>query len=153
MGIDYYIMSMPNGLTDTPSTLPSNSLAHNYYPYSNQSLFSLGEWYWNDGEKKSQSSFQNLLKIVSHPDFHPEDVVGKNWQAIDAQLSGEHSKVSNVEGGWEDAQGSRLGSWIKMPIRINVPFHKRMQHLEQKWFNVDTLHHCRLTSLIREKIT
>ena len=35
-----------------------------YHPYPNQSSFLLGEWYWNDGVQKSQSSFQNLLKIV-----------------------------------------------------------------------------------------
>ena len=143
----------PNNLTDTPLPLSSNNPpAHNYYPYPNQSSFLLGEWYWNDGEKKSQSSFQNLLKIVGHPDFRPEDVAGKNWRAIDAQLGGEYSKVSNIEDGWEDAQESRLGSWIKTPIKINVPFHKRMRHPGQKWFNAGTLHHRRLTSLIREKI-
>ena len=143
----------PNDLTDTSPTLSSNPPAHDYYPYPNQSSFLLGEWYWNDGEKKSQSSFQNLLKIVGHPDFRPEDVAGENWRAIDAQLSGERSKVSNAEGGWEDAQDSRLGSWIKTPIKINVPFHKRMRHPGQKWFNAGTLHHRQLTSLIREKIT
>ena len=85
-----------NDLTDTSSTLSSNPLAHNYYPYPNQSSFLLGEWYWNNGEKKSQSSFQNLLKIVSHPDFHPEDVAGKSWQAVNAQLSGEHSSYNHI---------------------------------------------------------
>jgi hypothetical protein len=143
----------PNDLADTSPTLSSNPPAHDYYPYSNESSFLLGEWYWNDGEKKSQSSFQNLLKIVGHPDFRPEDVAGEKWRAIDAELSEEHSEVSNVEGGWEDAQDSRLGSWIKTPIKINVPFHKRMRHPGQKEFNAGTLHHRRLTSLIREKIT
>ena len=144
----------PNDLTDTPPPLSSNNPpAHNYYPYPNQSSFLLGEWYWNDGEKKSQSSFQNLLKIVGHPDFRPEDVAGKNWWAIDAQLGREHSKVLNVEDGWEETQESRLGSWIKMPIKIDVPFHKSMQHSGQKWFNAGTLHHHWLMGLIRDKIT
>jgi len=143
----------PNDLTDTPPTLSSNLPAHKYYPYPNQSSFLLGEWYWNDGEKKSQSSLQNLLKIVGHPDFRPEDIAGINWRDIDAQLSREHSEVSNVEDGWEDTQDSRPGSWIKTPIKINVPFYKRMRHPGQKWFNAGTLHHRRLTSLIREKIT
>ena len=143
----------PSDLTDSSPTSSSNTPAHYYYPYPNQSSFLLGEWYWNDGEKKSRSSFQNLLKIVGHPDFRPEDVAGKNWRAIDAQLSGEHSKVSDSEDGWEDAQDSTLESWFKTPIKINVPFHKRMRHPGQKWFNAGTLHHRRLTSLIREKIT
>jgi len=57
----------------------STSLVRDYSPYPNQSAFLLGEWYWNGGKKKSQSSFQNLIKIVGHPDFHPEDVAAKNW--------------------------------------------------------------------------
>ena len=143
----------PNDLTDTTQILSSNPPAHKYYPYPNQSLFLLGEWYWNDGEKKSQSSLQNLLKIVGHPDFCPEDIAGINWQDINAQLSREHSEVSNMEDGWEDTQASRPGSWIKMLIKINVPFHKKIRYPGQKLFNVGTLHHRRLTSLIREKIT
>ena len=55
------------------------SLVHDYSPYPNQSAFLLGEWYWNGSEKKSQSSFQNLIKIIGHPDFHPEDIAAKNW--------------------------------------------------------------------------
>ena len=64
-----------NASSDLSSTPP----AHSYAPYPNLSLFLLGEWYWNGGEKKSQSSFQNLIKIVGHPDFCPEDVAEKNW--------------------------------------------------------------------------
>jgi len=143
----------PNDLTDATPILSSNPPAHKYYLYPNQSLFLLREWYWNDGENKSQSSLQNLLKIVGHPDFHPDDIAGINWQNIDAQLSGEHSKVSNMEDGWEDTQDSRSGSWIKTPIKINVPFHKRMWYPGQKWFNAGIFHHCWLMSLIREEVT
>ena len=78
----------------TPDDLIDESPGHltnSYYPYPNQSSFLLGEWYWNDGEKKSQSSFLNLnlLKIVGHPDFCPEDIADQNWRHIDAKLSGE----------------------------------------------------------------
>jgi len=73
-----------NDFIDAPPNLSFTSPAHNYYPYPNQSSFLLGEWYWNDSERKSRSSFQNLLKIVGHLEFCPEDVVGKNWRLIDA---------------------------------------------------------------------
>jgi hypothetical protein len=91
-----------------PSTSPSP-----YYPYPNQPSLLLGEWYWNDGETKTQSSFQKLLKIVGHPDFHPEDVAGKNWRPIDARLGGERCEGSNEEDGWEDEQKyERLGGSV-----------------------------------------
>jgi Plavaka transposase len=123
-----------------------------YHPYPNQSSFLLGEWYWNDGVQKSQSSFQNLLKIVGHPEFRPEDVACLNWKSIDAQLGGDRRVVSlDDEGSWQDEQVD--GDWVKTPIKIMVPFHKRMLHPGEKVFDAGILHHRKLVSVIREKIT
>ena len=113
----------------------------------------MGEWYWNGGEKKSQASFEQLIKIVGHPEFRPEDVAVNNWRLIDAQLSGERSEGSNNEVDWEDEQVSRSEGWIKTPIKIKVPFHKKMKHPGQKEFNTGILHHRKLISVIRERIT
>ena len=130
----------------------STSLVHDYSPYPNQSAFLQGEWYWNGGQKKSQSSFQNLIKIVGHPDFHLEDVAAKNWRLIDTWLSGE-SKGSNKEDNWENEDDSRLGGWTKTPIRVNAPFHKRTLQKCPKEFEAGILHHCKLMTIIRERIT
>ena len=86
-----------NNLIESPN--PSLSV----HPYPNLLWFLIGEWYWNGGEKKSQASFKQLIKIIGHPEFRPEDVAGNNWQLINAQLSGEHSEGSN-EDDWEDEQ-------------------------------------------------
>ena len=104
----------PDDLVDAPSNISSSLPAHDYHPYLNQSLFLLGEWYWNDSKKKSQSSFQNLLKIVGHPEFRPEDVTGNNWHF-------ENPKDADLDS-WEDEQDN--GDWMKTPIKINVPFHR-----------------------------
>jgi len=123
-----------------------------YDPYPNQSSFLLGEWYWNDGVQKSQSSFQNLLKIVGHPEFRPEDVAGLNWKSIDGQLSGDRrSDNLDDEGSWQDEGAD--GDWIKTPIKIKVPFHKRMLYPGEKVFDAGILHHRKLVSVIKEKIT
>jgi hypothetical protein len=138
-----------NSLIDaSPPPLPVNV----YYPYPNQSSFLLGEWYWNGGEKKSQTSFQNLLQIVGHPSFCPEDVSGKNWRLIDAKLSGEHVGGPNDE----DSVANNLkddADWIKTPVKISVPFHSRMLHPGPKDFDAGILHHRRLISVIKEKVT
>jgi hypothetical protein len=121
-----------------------------YYPYVNKPLFLLGEWYWNDGVTKSQSSFRNLIKIVGHPDFQPEDVAGQNWQKVNRQLGNKSVSHSTGEGSWENEQNNR--GWIETPIKIQVPFHKMMLHPGAKEFNVGILHHRKLVSMIREKI-
>ena len=137
---------------DLIDSSPDTHRVETYHPYPNQSSFLLGEWYWNDGVQKSQSSFQNLLKIVGHPEFRPEDVAGLNWQSIDAQLSGD-LRVDSLddEGSWQDEQVD--GDWVKTPIKIKVPFHKRMLHPGEKVFDAGNLHHRKLVSVIREKIT
>jgi len=124
-----------------------------YYPDPNQLSFLLGQWYWNNSKKKLQSSFQKLLKIVEHLDFHPEDVAGNNWQLIGVQLSGKQCEGSNKENGWEDNQNGGFGGWIKISIKINVSFHKWALHPGQKVFDVGIFYHCKLTSVIRERIT
>jgi hypothetical protein len=141
-------------LMDT-SPDPSSSLpADSYQPYPTQSSFLLGEWYWNDGVKKSQSSFKNLLKIVGHPSFRPEDVASANWQRIDAQLGGDardhNTNVGECEDGWEDE--SAVGDWDEKTIKIKVPFHKRTVYPGQEEFEVGKLRHRKLVSVIREKI-
>lgn len=136
-----------NDLIESPNPSPS------VHPYPNLSSFLIGEWYWNGGERKSQASFEQLIKIVGHPEFRPEDVAGNNWRLIDAQLSGERSEGSNKEDDWEDEQVNRPEGWIETPIKIKVPFHKMMKHPGQKEFDSGILHHRKLTSVIRERIT
>jgi hypothetical protein len=124
--------------------------ADSYHPYPNQSSFLLGEWYWSGGLKKTQSGFRDLIKIVGHPNFQPEDVSGTNWRLIDAQLSGDRSGNPSNEEDWEDEEDN--GDWVKTPIKIKVPFHKRSLHPGQKEFNVGALHHRKLVSVVKEKI-
>ena len=126
--------------------------ARSYAPYPNLSSFLIGEWFW-DGEKKSQSSRQNLVKIIGHPDFCPEDVSRTNWKLIDAYLSGERCEGPDKNDGWEDDEDGDRGNWIKTPIKINVPFNERMRHPGPKEFDAGILHHRKLTSVIRERIT
>src|ERR1700733_10553912 len=60
---------MPEDLCDSVSTSADN-LSQNppndqlFYLYPNRNLFSLGEWYWNQGVQKSKQAFLQLIKIV-----------------------------------------------------------------------------------------
>lgn len=127
------------------------NLADVILPYPTLSSFLLGEWYWNDGLKKSQSSFANLLKIVGHPEFRPEDVSNINWKIIDTHLGG-ILESRDVDDDWGDEQDGD-SDWIETPIRINVPFHKRMSRPGQEEFEAGKLRHRNLVSVIRDKIS
>jgi Plavaka transposase len=133
------------------STIP----AVRYQPYPNLSSFLLGEWFWNDGAKKSQSTFKNLIRIVGNPDFRPQDVAETPWTRIDRQLGGDLpiscSDEAEDEGIWDDEEV--CGDWQETLIKIKVPFHRRTLHPGQKEFEVGKLRHRKLTSVIREKIS
>jgi hypothetical protein len=137
-----------------PDPSPS-ALTDPYKPYPNQSSYLLGEWYWNDGVRKSQSSFKNLINIIGHPDFQAQDVAGTNWTGINRELGGVlwdnglNDKEQNEEG-WEDEKID--GGWHETPIKIKVPFNRLMKHPGQAEFEVGKLRHRKLTSVIREKI-
>lgn len=137
-------------LMDAPLNPMPPPILENFEPYPTYSSFLLGEWYWNDGTKKSQSSFKNLLKIVGDPRFRPEDVANVNWNRIDTLLGGSNSSVDNDQDNWED---ERDGDWSKTAIRIKVPFHKRMLRPGQEDFVAGTLHHRKLVPVIREKLS
>jgi len=156
----YHATQFPEHDPDEDITLDdlmdkSSDLLESYHPYPTRSSFLLGEWYWNDGIKKSQSSFKNLVNIIGQQDFRPEDVAKTNWRSVDAQLGGDsRRKGSSCEGGedgWEDEQEDK--NWAETPVKIKVPFYNRSLHPGQKEFEVGTLRHRKLVSVIREKIS
>ena len=140
-------------LMDTNTGTSPEPPIYPYHPYPNRSSFLLGEWYWNDGTKKSQSGFKNLIEVVGDPAFRPEDVAATNWMRIDAQLGGEarDDVDEGGEGSWEDEAVD--GDWVKTSIKIKVPFHKRTLRPGQEEFVAGVFYHRTLVSVIREKIS
>ena len=45
-----------------------------FFPFPNESSFCLGHWYWTGGVQKSLQSFKDLIGIVGHTNFNPDDV-------------------------------------------------------------------------------
>jgi hypothetical protein len=56
-------------LMDTNTGTSPEPPIYPYHPYPNRSSFLLGEWYRNNGTKKSQSGFKNLIEVVGDPAF------------------------------------------------------------------------------------
>jgi hypothetical protein len=96
-------------LMDTSPDTFAGYLADCYQPYPNQTLFLLGEWYWNGGLKKTLSGFQNLIKIVGHPSFQPlgETLAQANDRGSDMGYESDNPELS-LEGhdleGWDDIE-------------------------------------------------
>jgi hypothetical protein len=137
-----------NELSDIPESSPSTSSPSMYYPYPNGSSFRLGEWYWNGGIQKSQSSFKELLNIVGDREFHSADVRDTKWDEINDTLA------SDNEGEWLDEDAG----WTRTPITISVPHHTRRGIRSDpcagpRDYTVQDFYHRSLTSVIREKLS
>ena len=136
-------------LSDYPTTSAADDTGTttNFYPFPNESSFHLGHWYWTGGVSKSLQSFKDLVDIVEHTDFDPGDIRETKWDKIN-KILGENVKEGG-EGEWADVDAG----WKTTPIKIEVPFHNRMETTGVKEYMAANLHHRSLVDVIKERIT
>jgi hypothetical protein len=78
-----------------------------FNPYPNESSFLLGEWYWNQGNQKSQKGFKNLIDILANPNFSIADVEATNWPQVNTELGiNDRDKAGwlDEDAGWQNHQ-------------------------------------------------
>ncbi|GBE78735.1 hypothetical protein SCP_0116260 [Sparassis crispa] len=136
-------------LSESPGAVEfANDTFQRYFPYPNATSFRLGDWYWNGGVQKSQSSFKALLDIIGDPEYDPADVRAAHWDDINRQLA------SDQPGEWADDDAG----WNHTPVTISVPYHRRRgvsmdPQNGPKDYTVVDFHHRSLCDIIREKIS
>lgn len=119
-----------------------------YFPYPNKNSFLLGDWYWNEGEQKSQQSFKDLMKIVGNPNFDPFDVQGTKWASIN-DLLGSSEQDEARAGEWMDSDAG----WVKTPIKMSVPFHAGTSHPGVQTYTGGELYHRSILEVIKERLS
>jgi Plavaka transposase len=120
-----------------------------FYPYPNGTAFALGDWFWNGGAQKSQSSFNKLMDIIGDPQFQPADVQNVNWAQINKELG-----TDDDDKEWLDDDAG----WTRTPVTISVPYQSRRGIPSEAGagpqnFTIDDFYHRSLVSIIREKIS
>ena len=86
-----------------------------FSPYPNRSSFLLGDWYWNGGVQKSQQSFNDLIKIITDPEFQITDIQNVNWTQINEELASDNA------GEWLDDDAG----WTRTPVSLSIPYQIR----------------------------
>jgi hypothetical protein len=135
-------------LPDVQQALASTSSTHSFYPYPNHSSFRLGDWYWSNGAQKSQSSFKQLVDIITDPKFSAADVQNTGWDKINTILGSDDREE------WIDEDAG----WANSPVTITVPFQLRRGVTVDdgstglKEFTVPDFRHRNLVSVIRDKL-
>lgn len=129
-----------------PITPLTTSLETTFDPYPNKSSFSLGDWYWNQGIRKSQKNFKSLVDIIADPKFNAEEIRGTNWFSVNKKLG-----ANDFDDGdeWEDVDAG----WRRTAISIDVPFHSRMRVPGSQQTIIGDLYHRSIISVIREKLS
>ena len=136
------------GLSEVPSDHqegPAFPPEATFFPYPNENAFLLGEWYWNDGKRKTEKSFKKLTDIVGRPDFKPEDVRDMRWSSINKSL-GDSTDSDDM---WLDETDA---GWIETPISISVPFHRFTHSPGPQEYIVPSFHHRSIVSVLKEKM-
>jgi hypothetical protein len=120
-----------------------------FYPYPNRSSFELGHWYWNGGVQKSHQDFKELIDIVGHPDYDPDDVRSTPWDKINSKLGASVHDEDKEGGEWDDDDAG----WRKTQVTIEVPFSRTTAQPNVRHYTAAALYHRSLTSVIREKLS
>jgi hypothetical protein len=118
-----------------------------FHPYPNRSSFELGHWYWNGSVQKSHQSFKELIDIVGHPDFDPDNVRNTSWDKINSKLGASVADDETDE--WEDEDAG----WRKTQVTIQVPFSRTTAQPGVRPYIAAELYHRSLISIIREKLS
>lgn len=94
-----------------PLSPPKRSIKEIIFPYPNLSSFLFDHQFWTSTGKKSRADRDQLSKLMAHPDFKQEDIVGVNFRNIEEKLKGRSSKAP-----WEQEKG-----WRSKPLTIGIP--------------------------------
>ena len=127
-------------------TAKSNPSA--FHPYPNWTSFRLGRWYWTGSPKKSDSTFEDLLNILTDPRFCAEDLLEVNWKMINEKLLIGETYSSTVE----DPE-TLPDDWHETDVQISVPVHSKGHAPGVHLYDAATLCHRKLTSMIRSRVT
>ena len=135
-------------LTDL-SDIPAVDLAKlGFHPFPNQSSFHLADWHWNGGVQKSLGSFQNLVALITHPDFSTNNIKSTNWSCVHSELG-----TSDDEVGWLDED---VG-WTHSSVTVMVPYqsHRGVPSIAgaaPRNYTINGFYHQKLVSIMRDKI-
>ena len=117
-------------LSDIPAVDPAEL---GFHPFPNQSSFCLADWHWNGGVQKPLGSFQNLVALITHPDFSTNNIKSTNWGCIHSELETSDNKV-----GWldEDVGWTHSSVTMMVPISLKRAFNCRSctRKLHYQWF-------------------
>ena len=138
-----------NGGND-PESIESSaeSDCSQFYPYPNWTTFRLGQWYWTGSPKKSQSTFKDLVEILTDLRFCAEDLEGVNWKLINDKLLMGETRSSTLEG-----HEALPDDWHETDIQISVPVHNKGLVPGIHLYEAATLCHRKIVSMIRSRVT
>ena len=119
-----------------------------FHPYPNWTSFRLGHWYWTGSPKKSESTFKDLLDILTDPRFCAEDLGGVNWKLINERLL-----MGETASSISESPETLPDDWNETDIQISVPVHSKGAFPGVHLYDAATLCHRKIVSVIRSRVS
>ncbi|KIK13777.1 hypothetical protein PISMIDRAFT_85011, partial [Pisolithus microcarpus 441] len=115
-----------------------------FHPYPNESSLLLGDWYWNHGSQKSQSSFRKLVAIVGNTNFCPDDIQSTNWTRLDCHLGVLSASGNPPQSDTEEEYLDYDAGWMQGHAVISVPFSHQAQNPGTQEYLISNFFYCSL---------
>lgn len=135
-------------MSNIPVASPVDPGELDLYPFPNRSSFRLADWHWNGGVQKSLGSFNDLISIITDPEFKAEDIKTANWSLIHSELG-----TDDGEADWLDEDAG----WTHTSVTLSVPYQSRRGVLSGSGsapgnYTINDFYHRKLVSVIKERI-
>jgi Plavaka transposase len=135
-------------MSNIPEASPVDLEELDLYPFPNPSSFRLADWHWNGGVQKSLGSFNDLVSLITDPEFKAEDIKTANWSLIHSELG-----TDDDEADWLDEDAG----WTHTSVTVSVPYQSRRgvpsaSGSGPKNYTINNFYHRKLVSVIRERI-
>ncbi|TFK27439.1 hypothetical protein FA15DRAFT_701846 [Coprinopsis marcescibilis] len=130
-----------------PTTSPLSGKP-DYGPYINKSAFHIAEWFWAQGDIKTEKDLGRLFSIILSDSFSLDQLCEVAFKKANKHLGSNKQDLNKQDRDWIEDDG-----WREAPITLKVPFHKTTRAKGTIDFDVGMLNYCSIIEVVKEKLS
>ncbi|TFK16763.1 hypothetical protein FA15DRAFT_606458 [Coprinopsis marcescibilis] len=137
-----------SGARQQDPTMSPLSGKPDYGPYINESAFRIAEWFWAQGDIKTEKDLGHLFSIILSDSFSLDQLREVAFKKANKHLGSNKQDLNKQDGDWIEDDG-----WREAPITLKVPFHKTTRAKGTIDFDVGMLNYRSIIEVVKEKLS